>query len=174
MPICRSGVCNMKRYTFLHTEGSPNVMDRAQLAYHATSRATESGCHEHYVRLGLFFAPRSPPRGMKQRKIQHHVAAGSPHVHSGSGLRPKFRSPDLDVPEMKLTDVVPALYSSPRIGPQLIRDIDEHSRTRRSGLQDVHHGSESHPNPHGNVRPVKEGWLIDRDHRISKWLTFKI
>lgn len=103
--------------------------------------------------------PRTPPCGMTYREIHHPVAAASLHVDSGSRLRPKPRSPDLDVPEMRLTDVVPVLYSSPRIDPQLIQDIDEHSRACRSDLQDVRYGSDSHINPSGEVGPIEQGYL---------------
>lgn len=117
--------------------------------------------------------PRTPPCGMTYREIQHPVAAASPHVDSGSRLQPKSQLPDWDVPEMKLTDVVPALYSSPRIGPQLIQDVGENSITCRSGLQDVRYASESHNRPSGEVKPVEQGWLVDCDHGMSNWLTCK-
>lgn len=117
--------------------------------------------------------PRTPPCGMTYREIQHPVAAANPHVHSGSRLQPKSQLPGLDSPEMKVTDVVPALYSSPRISPQLIQDVKENSRTCRSGLQDVRHASESYNRPSGEVKPVEQGWLVECDHEMSHWLICK-
>lgn len=119
--------------------------------------------------------PRTPPCGMAYREIHHPGAAASwPRDDSESGLRPKSRFPDLDVPEMKLTDVVPALFSSPKLGSKIIQASDEHPQTCRSDLRDMRYESEPCDNPSDKDRAIVGGWLIDREYEKLNWLTCKI
>jgi hypothetical protein len=63
--------------------------------------------------------PRVPPHDMVYREhICPHVGP-CPEAYIGRQSRAKSPSPEAEIPEMDLVDVVPALYSSPKLNPHL-------------------------------------------------------
>jgi hypothetical protein len=64
--------------------------------------------------------PRVPPHDMVYREHVCPHSGPCPDTYIGRRSRAKSPSPEAETPDMELVDVVPALYTSPKLNPHSI------------------------------------------------------
>lgn len=75
--------------------------------------------------------PRTPRHGMHYRELHCQIPLSSSKSHRRSRSRRRSRSPNVQEPIMRLTDVVPALFSSPKIDHKHIQQRNDVPNPRR-------------------------------------------
>jgi hypothetical protein len=96
--------------------------------------------------------PRTPPHDTAYREhVCIHPELG-PDTHIRSRSRGKSPSLELDVPDMKLSDVVPALFSSPELSPHLVQHSDDLPNIGQLIVQD----NQQSPRPRASVSSTLE------------------
>jgi len=114
--------------------------------------------------------PRTPPKDMVYRE---HICAHDgpcPDKYATSRSLEGTSSPEADVPDMKLVDVVPALFSSPTLDPQTI----EHSECFPDFSRLSVHGSRHSPGSRNNDMNTLEGRQEQMVDNLGSYLSVTI